>query len=119
MELMNGGNTNTPNAANKTKGVTEIAQTYTDNNENDRGRHESEEYYRLCETRSQNYGMILHFVFVFSVSIIGEKQQHTNANAIRVILCSAETKSSSLCCGFFVHKSIMWLILIMYYIYLC
>ena len=62
MELMNGGNTNTPDDPNAVTGDNGIADRYTDNNQNERGRHESEEYYRLCETRSQNYGMLVLFL---------------------------------------------------------
>ena len=54
MELMNGGNTNTPEDPDA---IDQITTTYTANNGADEGRHESEEYYYLCEQRSQQYGM--------------------------------------------------------------
>ena len=50
MELMNGGNTNTPDDPNS---ISDISTQYSSNNGANRGRHESEEWYYLCESRSQ------------------------------------------------------------------
>ena len=54
MELLNGGNTNTPEDPDN---IADIANQYANNNAANEGRHESEEYYYLCEQRSQQYGM--------------------------------------------------------------
>lgn len=76
MELMNGGNTNTPDDADSTAGTNDgIFATYTDNNSNNRGRHESEEYYRLCETRKQNWGL-----FHADQDLQGSAQKYTRQN---------------------------------------
>jgi len=72
MELVNGGNTNTPDDPNNSD---DIPGTYTDNNDNDRGRHESEEFYRLCEERSQQYGL-----FHADQNLQGDAQIYTRQN---------------------------------------
>ena len=74
MELMNGGNTNQPDDPNSINNANNgIPDRYTSNNAAERGRHESEEWYYLCEQRSQNYGTYyiyypLFRIFVFLVS---------------------------------------------------
>jgi len=58
MELWNGGNTNTPNDPDSIAGGNNgIAATYTSNNGDNEGRHESEEWYYLCEQRARNDGL--------------------------------------------------------------
>lgn len=54
MELMNGGQTNTPDDPGNSDN---IQATYEDNNGDQDGRHESEEFYLLCDERSQQYGI--------------------------------------------------------------
>lgn len=72
MELMNGGTTNTPNDANN---AADIAGTYSNNNDDDEGRHESEEWYYLCEQRSQQYGL-----FHADQDLQGDSQKYTRQN---------------------------------------
>lgn len=83
MELMNGGNTNAPDDPNAVDGGNGISSRYTSNNANDRGRHESEEWYRLCETRSQNYGMSIDYRFPSHTSSTMEKM---NTNVVEFTL---------------------------------
>jgi len=75
MELWNGGNTNTPDDPDAIEGGNGIAQTYTDNNQANEGRHESEEWYYLCEQRSQNNGL-----FHADQDLQGESQKYTRQN---------------------------------------
>jgi len=72
MELMNGGNTDTPDNPNDQD---DIDGTYTANNQANEGRHESEEYYRLCEERSQQYGL-----FHADQNLAGDAQIYTRQN---------------------------------------
>jgi len=72
MELVNGGNTNTPDDPN---GVNDIQGTYTSNNDAKEGRHESEEWYHLCENRKQQYGL-----FHADQDLQGESQKYTRQN---------------------------------------
>jgi hypothetical protein len=57
MELWNGGNTNTPDDPDAITGNNGIADTYSDNNAANEGRHESEEWYYLCEQRARQDGL--------------------------------------------------------------
>jgi len=72
MELLNGGNTNTPDEPDN---VGDIATKYAANNAANEGRHESEEYYHLCETRSQQYGL-----FHADQNLQGDSQIYTRQN---------------------------------------
>jgi len=72
MELLNGGNTNTPDDPN---GANDIAATYANNNAANEGRHESEEWYHLCESRSQQYGL-----FHADQNLQGDSQKYTRQN---------------------------------------
>jgi hypothetical protein len=54
--LYDGGNTNTPDEPNSATDVTSFS-TYQSNNNNQRGRHESEGWYYECKTRSRNKGL--------------------------------------------------------------
>jgi len=72
MELMNGGNTNTPDDPN---GANDIQATYTGNNNANEGRHESEEWYHLCESRSRQKGL-----FHADQNPQGESQIYTRQN---------------------------------------
>jgi len=72
MELLNGGNTNTPDDPDN---AGDIQGTYNGNNAANEGRHESEEYYHLCETRSQQYGL-----FHADQNLQGESQIYTRQN---------------------------------------
>eukprot|EP01083_Nonionella_stella_P096696 271894_1 len=77
MELMNGGNTNTPEDPDSVDGENDgIAATYSANNAANEGRHESEEWYHLCETRRQNYGL-----FHADQDLQGTSQKYTRQNA--------------------------------------
>jgi len=51
--LMDGGNTNAPDEPNTANDISSGA-TFTSNNNNQRGRHESEGWYYECKTRSRN-----------------------------------------------------------------
>ena len=75
MELMNGGNTNTPTDANSFTGGNDVADRYTQNNNDNDGRHESEEYYRFCETRKRNRGL-----FRADQNLQGDTQKYTRQN---------------------------------------
>jgi len=75
MELWNGGNTNTPDDPDTIDGNNGIADTYGDNNQANEGRHESEEWYYLCEQRSQNYGL-----FHADQDLQGDSQKYTRQN---------------------------------------
>eukprot|EP00485_Elphidium_margaritaceum_P001828 CAMPEP_0202695168 /NCGR_PEP_ID=MMETSP1385-20130828/8826_1 /ASSEMBLY_ACC=CAM_ASM_000861 /TAXON_ID=933848 /ORGANISM="Elphidium margaritaceum" /LENGTH=741 /DNA_ID=CAMNT_0049351143 /DNA_START=90 /DNA_END=2315 /DNA_ORIENTATION=+ len=85
MELMNGGNTNTPDDA---QNVNDIGTRYNTNNDDNEGRHESEEYYHLCETRRQNTGL-----FHADQDLAGATQKYTrqnNAGTRRGLECPEE-----------------------------
>jgi len=72
MELLNGGNTNTPD---KPNAANDIQATYADNNNANEGRHESEEWYYLCEKRKQQYGL-----FHADQDLQGTSQKYTRQN---------------------------------------
>merc|ERR1712190_394108 len=76
MELWNGGNTNTPNDPDSIAGGNNgIAATYTSNNGDNEGRHESEEFYYLCEQRARNDGL-----FHADQDLQGDSQKYTRQN---------------------------------------
>merc|ERR1712176_894841 len=75
MELWNGGNTNTPDDPDAITGGNGIQNTYTSNNQANEGRHESEEWYYLCEQRAQNYGL-----FHADQDLQGDSQKYTRQN---------------------------------------
>jgi hypothetical protein len=54
VQLRDGGNTNTPDEPNSYSG---IDSTKTSNDNNQRGRHESEAWYYMCKRRQRNYGL--------------------------------------------------------------
>eukprot|EP01083_Nonionella_stella_P281752 958847_1 len=75
MELLNGGNTNQPDDPDAITGNNGITDTYTDNNAANEGRHESEEWYYLCEKRKQNWGL-----FHADQNLQGKSQKYTRQN---------------------------------------
>merc|ERR1740123_2559514 len=75
MELWNGGNTNTPDDPDAITGNNGIADTYSDNNAANEGRHESEEWYYLCEQRARQYGL-----FHADQDLQGDAQIYTRQN---------------------------------------
>jgi len=72
MELLNGGNTNTPEDPDS---IADIANQYANNNAANEGRHESEEFYYLCEQRAQQYGL-----FHADQDLQGDSQIYTRQN---------------------------------------
>jgi len=72
MNIVNGGNTNTPD---ETDNVDQIDNKYSDNNNNKRGRHESEEYYAMCRNRDRNQGL-----FLADQKLKGDSQKYTRQN---------------------------------------
>lgn len=74
MNLVNGANTNAPDA---TDNADNIADTYDNNNDNNqnRGRHESEEYYAMCQNRDRNTGL-----FLADQKLKGSSQKYTRQN---------------------------------------
>jgi plastocyanin len=77
VELYNGGNTNTPDEPNsiQTDGGASTTTTYQNNHNNRRGRRESEEFYSLCKSRSQQYGL-----FHSDQDLQGDSQIYTRQN---------------------------------------
>merc|ERR1719412_2124874 len=73
MNLRNGGNTNTPQSPGANMG--QVADTFDDNNDQNRGRHESEEYYAMCRLRSRNTGL-----FTADQKLKGTSQIYTRQN---------------------------------------
>merc|ERR550534_627514 len=74
MNLVNGGNTNAPDA---TDDPDQVQNTYNNNNNNNqnRGRHESEEYYAMCQNRDRNNGL-----FLADQKLKGSSQKYTRQN---------------------------------------
>merc|ERR1719167_642259 len=72
VRLSNGANTNTPNDPNN---VRQIAATYTNNNNDNEGRHESEEYYVFAKNRERNKGL-----FTADQKLQGNDQTKTRQN---------------------------------------
>jgi len=72
MNIQNGGNTNQPQEA---QNRNDIQNKYNDNNNNDRGRHESEEYYTMCRSRGRNEGL-----FTADQNLKGNTQRYTRQN---------------------------------------
>jgi len=72
MNALNGGNTNTPG---ETDNVNNIEGTYDNNNDNERGRHESEEFYTMCRNRDRNNGL-----FLADQNLKGSAQKYTRQN---------------------------------------
>jgi len=72
MLLRDGGNTNQPDEPN---GFGNVAQKFSDNNDNQRGRHESEEFYAFCEAREREKGL-----FTADQKLKGHTQKYTRQN---------------------------------------
>jgi len=72
--LHNGGNTNTPQATNNFEN-NNIQTTFTNNNGANRGRHEPEEFYALCQRRERNKGL-----FTADQKLNGHAQKNTRQN---------------------------------------
>jgi len=72
MNLVNGGNTNTPDNPND---ANDIQQKYNQNNGQNRGRHESEEFYAMCRNRQRNEGL-----FLADQNLKGNTQRYTRQN---------------------------------------
>jgi len=72
VQLVNGQNTNTPDDPNS---FSTIAGTFQNNNDNNRGRHESEEYYQIGKTRHRNKGL-----FTADQNLQGNAQKYTRQN---------------------------------------
>lgn len=72
MNIVNGGNTNTPD---ETDNANNIGNTYNNNNNNNRGRHESEEFYAMCRNRDRNNGL-----FLADQKLKGSSQKYTRQN---------------------------------------
>jgi len=74
MNLLNGANTNAPDA---TDDPDQVQGTYNNNNNNNqnRGRHESEEYYAMCQNRDRNNGL-----FLADQKLKGSSQKYTRQN---------------------------------------
>jgi hypothetical protein len=70
--LMDGGNTNTPDEPNT---YSEIALVATNNNNNVRGRHESEAFYFMCKRRQRNFRL-----FHADQNLNGHTSQYTRQN---------------------------------------
>jgi len=71
MMIHNGGNTNTPDAPNGGN----IQAAYNANNGNERGRHESEEFYEYCQQRGREEGY-----FTADQKLKGNNQVNTRQN---------------------------------------
>merc|ERR1719419_1089184 len=72
MNIVNGGNTGTPDETNDPDNVD---NTYDNNNDNNRGRHESEEFYAMCQNRDRNNGL-----FLADQKLKGSSQKYTRQN---------------------------------------
>jgi len=72
VQLSNGANTNTPNDPNN---IRNIAATYANNNNDNEGRHESEEYYIFAKNRERNKGL-----FTADQKLQGNDQTKTRQN---------------------------------------
>jgi len=72
VQLMNGLNTGTSNDAN---GLQNVRATHATNRANDRGLHESEEYYTIAKNRERNKGL-----FTADQKVHGSKQINTRQN---------------------------------------
>jgi len=72
IQLKNGLNTGTPQDAN---GLQNVKNTMDNNDNNDRGRHESEEFYTMCKSRERNKGL-----FTADQKLHGNKQINTRQN---------------------------------------
>merc|ERR1719295_2142429 len=72
MELVNGGNTDTPDDPDA---IDDIVDTYEANNAANEGRHESEEFYYLCEQRARQKGL-----FHADQNLQGDSQIYTRQN---------------------------------------
>jgi len=72
MNILNGGNTNTPD---ETDNADQVDNKYAQNNQNKRGRHESEEYYAMCRNRNRNTGL-----FLADQKLKGNSQKYTRQN---------------------------------------
>merc|ERR1719192_2775348 len=73
MMIRNGGNTNAPDDPGNN--VNNIDNTFANNNNNDRGRHESEEFYNYCRNRGRNEGL-----FTADQKLKGNNQINTRQN---------------------------------------
>lgn len=73
MTLRDGGNTGTPNEPGAD--VDNARSTFTGNNGDSRGRHESEEYYAMCRVRERNKGL-----FTADQKLKGHSQIYTRQN---------------------------------------
>jgi len=71
MMIHNGGNTNAPDDANNQN----IQNAYNNNNGNERGRHESEEFYEYCKSRGREEGL-----FTADQKLKGNNQINTRQN---------------------------------------
>ena len=71
VELYNGGNTNAPD----TNSVGNIGTTYSNSMVNNCDRHESEEYYYLCQQHTKNHGL-----FHADQNLNGDSQLYTPQN---------------------------------------
>jgi len=72
VQLTNGANTNTPNDPNN---IRQIAATFQNNNNDNEGRHESEEYYVFAKNRERNKGL-----FTADQKLQGNDQTKTRQN---------------------------------------
>lgn len=72
MTLRNGDNTNTPDEPNNRN---DINTKYGQNNNNGRGRHESEEFYYMAKKRDRNKGL-----FTADQNLKGNSQKYTRQN---------------------------------------
>merc|ERR1712038_1695995 len=72
VQMINGLNTNTPDDPNS---LNTIAGTFQNNNDNKRGRHESEEYYQFGKTRHRNKQL-----FTADQNLQGNTQKYTRQN---------------------------------------
>jgi len=72
VQLANGRNTNTPDDPNT---ITGVRGTFQNNNDNERGRHESEEYYVFAKNRERNKGL-----FTADQKVQGNDQTKTRQN---------------------------------------
>merc|ERR1719159_1769556 len=72
VQLSNGANTNTPNDPNN---IRNIGATYANNNNDNEGRHESEEYYIFAKNRERNKGL-----FTADQKLQGNDQTKTRQN---------------------------------------
>jgi len=72
VRLSNGANTNTPNDPNN---IRNVAATFQNNNNDNEGRHESEEYYIFAKNRERNKGL-----FTADQKLQGNDQTKTRQN---------------------------------------